>query len=190
MSMVKVVNLNAEGNYLWRVLPGLTPSPLFIYETWRMNYRMKLKIPALSSSVITGILRLMLFCFKMLTAKCIFFFVQSKTSALDAAMAATLAAYKPPEKQSLPALPPSPKPVVYRDKREAMEALKDLLKVGLLPSTFRAVVNQQTCFVYATCVFGMLKMLLWQTKIHQKNTKKSKNFYQNFTVLNKKNNRK
>lgn len=60
---------------------------------------------------------------------------QSKTSALDAAMAATLAAYKPPEKQSLPALPPSPKPVVYRDKREAMEALKDLLKDKNVPSS-------------------------------------------------------
>ena len=48
---------------------------------------------------------------------------------MDAAMAATLAAYKPTEQPKLPQLPASPKPIVFKDKREAMEALKDLLKV-------------------------------------------------------------
>ena len=58
----------------------------------------------------------------------------SKKSAMDAAMAATLAAYKPPPAAAandinLVPLPDMPKQVVFRDKREAMEALKDLLKV-------------------------------------------------------------
>ena len=48
---------------------------------------------------------------------------------MDAAMAATLAAYKPPPDVKSVPLPDSPKQVVFRDKREAMEALKDLLKV-------------------------------------------------------------
>lgn len=57
-------------------------------------------------------------------------------SALEAAMAATLAAYKPGEpKQPVQPKPESPKPVVFRDKREAMEALKDLLKDKNVPSS-------------------------------------------------------
>ena len=49
-------------------------------------------------------------------------------------MAATLAAFK----QNEPKLPPSvprieiPKPVSYKDKKEAMDALKNLLKVTFL----------------------------------------------------------
>lgn len=46
-------------------------------------------------------------------------------------MAATLAAYKPSEPRLPPSIPDIPRPQVYRDKREAMEALKDLLKVSL-----------------------------------------------------------
>lgn len=61
---------------------------------------------------------------------------QKKSSALDAAMAATLAAYKPsePKPNNIPR-PDSPKPMVFRDKREAMEALKDLLKDKNVPSS-------------------------------------------------------
>jgi len=58
-------------------------------------------------------------------------------SALDAAMAATLAAFK----QNEPKLPPSvprieiPKPISYKDKKEAMDALKNLLKEKNVPSS-------------------------------------------------------
>ena len=47
-------------------------------------------------------------------------------------MAATLAAYKPGDPKPLNIARPEemPKQIVFRDKREAMEALKDLLKVG------------------------------------------------------------
>ena len=51
-------------------------------------------------------------------------------------MAATLAAFKQnePKLPSLPAMPPiaPPKQIVYRDKKEAIEALKTLLKVSFL----------------------------------------------------------
>jgi len=60
-------------------------------------------------------------------------------SALDASMAATLAAFKQnePKLPSLPALPPiaPPKQIVYRDKKEAIEALKTLLKEKNVPSS-------------------------------------------------------
>jgi len=59
---------------------------------------------------------------------------KDQNSAMDAAMAATLAAYKPTEQPKLPQLPASPKPIVFKDKREAMEALKDLLKDKNVPS--------------------------------------------------------
>ena len=46
-------------------------------------------------------------------------------------MAATLAAYKPTEpKPQAPPQAAANKAVVFRDKREAMEALKELLKVN------------------------------------------------------------
>ena len=62
----------------------------------------------------------------------------SSKSALDAAMAATLAAFKQsdPHKPANIALPPRiepPKQIVYRDKKEAMDALKALLKVIINP---------------------------------------------------------
>ena len=55
-------------------------------------------------------------------------------------MAATLAAYKPPPAAAandinLVPLPDMPKQVVFRDKREAMEALKDLLKGHMFSQT-------------------------------------------------------
>jgi len=60
----------------------------------------------------------------------------NKKSALDAAMAATLAAYKPGDPKPLNiSRPDSPKQLVFRDKREAMEALKDLLKDKNVPSS-------------------------------------------------------
>jgi len=64
----------------------------------------------------------------------------SSKSAMDAAMAATLAAFKQnePTKTANIALPPRiepPKQVVYRDKKEAMDALKALLKEKNVPSS-------------------------------------------------------
>ena len=41
-----------------------------------------------------------------------------------------MAAYKPVEPKPPQQRPESPKPTVYRDKREAMEALKELLRVS------------------------------------------------------------
>lgn len=66
----------------------------------------------------------------------------SSSSALEAAMAATLAAYaaptpteKEPAKQTRQDPKGGAKKVVFKDKREAMEAFKDLLREKNVPST-------------------------------------------------------
>jgi len=61
---------------------------------------------------------------------------QSQASALESAMAATLAAMaSQPGKQAKPDLPVAAMPMVFRDKREAMEALKELLRDKNVPSS-------------------------------------------------------
>merc|ERR1712179_623653 len=61
---------------------------------------------------------------------------QSQASALESAMAATLAAMaSQPGKQAKPDLPVAARPMVFRDKREAMEALKELLRDKNVPSS-------------------------------------------------------
>jgi len=59
---------------------------------------------------------------------------QPSGSAMDAAMAATLAAMANPGKQSR-LEPHVARPLVFRDKKEAMEALKDLLRDKNVPSS-------------------------------------------------------
>ncbi|KAJ6630483.1 Pre-mRNA-processing factor 40 like A, partial [Pseudolycoriella hygida] len=62
---------------------------------------------------------------------------ENSSSALDQAMAATLAAIEVPDPVKEPsATIPSPEPikVVYKDKKEAMEAFKELLRVKNVPS--------------------------------------------------------
>merc|ERR1712013_375755 len=61
---------------------------------------------------------------------------QSQASALESAMAATLAAMaSQPGKQAKPDPPVAARPMVFRDKREAMEALKELLRDKNVPSS-------------------------------------------------------
>eukprot|EP00092_Neocalanus_flemingeri_P017009 GFUD01018396.1.p1 GENE.GFUD01018396.1~~GFUD01018396.1.p1 ORF type:complete len:772 (-),score=299.87 GFUD01018396.1:2031-4274(-) len=61
---------------------------------------------------------------------------QSQASALESAMAATLAAMaSQPGKPAKPEPPPAARPMVFRDKREAMEALKELLRDKNVPSS-------------------------------------------------------
>eukprot|EP00090_Calanus_glacialis_P001446 TRINITY_DN11033_c0_g1_i1.p1 TRINITY_DN11033_c0_g1~~TRINITY_DN11033_c0_g1_i1.p1 ORF type:complete len:770 (+),score=351.91 TRINITY_DN11033_c0_g1_i1:62-2311(+) len=61
---------------------------------------------------------------------------QSQASALESAMAATLAAMaSQPGKPAKPDPPPAVRPMVFRDKREAMEALKELLRDKNVPSS-------------------------------------------------------
>jgi len=61
---------------------------------------------------------------------------QSQASALESAMAATLAAMaSQPGKPTKPDPPPAARPMVFRDKREAMEALKELLRDKNVPSS-------------------------------------------------------
>jgi len=59
----------------------------------------------------------------------------SAGSALDAAMAATLAAMAQPGGKTKVADIPTPRPMVFKDKKEAMEALKELLKEKNVPAS-------------------------------------------------------
>lgn len=69
----------------------------------------------------------------------------AEKSALDEAMAATLAALAPADPAKTPSQPQSRQPtqvqadgkqkVVFKDKKEAMEAMKDLLREKNVPST-------------------------------------------------------
>jgi len=60
----------------------------------------------------------------------------SQASALESAMAATLAAMaSQPGKPAKPDPPPAARPMVFRDKKEAMEALKELLRDKNVPSS-------------------------------------------------------
>jgi len=61
---------------------------------------------------------------------------REKASAMEAAMAATLKAMAgESKKDNKPDIIPLPRPMVFRDKREAMEALKDLLREKNVPSS-------------------------------------------------------
>jgi pre-mRNA-processing factor 40 len=68
---------------------------------------------------------------------------EDEKSALEAAMAATLASLEPPTPQRAPSMPPEAptrgskvdNKMVFKDKKEAMEALKDLLREKNVPST-------------------------------------------------------
>jgi len=61
---------------------------------------------------------------------------QSQASALESAMAATLAAMaSQPPKPTKPEPPAAARPMVFRDKKEAMEALKELLRDKNVPSS-------------------------------------------------------